>query len=289
MIQLSDVKNAFSELSELKPVNNVSGQRHVLFGENASGNKVALKIFKDFSQITEQRLIREVGAVQKLGCTYVPRIYDFGKRRISGYEVLFVIEEWIEGQSYRETLIGQPEQDLNDVLILARFLLNACVDFEEKNFVHRDIKPDNILMDTRGGFWLLDFGIIRALDLISLTQTASPQGLGTLGYWSPEQMKNIKAKIDIRSDLFSIGIVMYEALKGFNPYTNGKANILQVAYEMEHVDLPPLDIPQDQDGSVSDFIASLGNRFPSRRPQSAIEAIEWYKPIFENYVGPYNN
>lgn len=77
---------------------------------------------------------------------------------------------------------------------------------------------------------IIDFGIVRFLDMESLTQTSQRFGPCTPGYGAPEQMRNLKAQINIRADLFSVGVVAYEALKGHNPYTRDKRDILEIRY-----------------------------------------------------------
>ena len=195
MFGISDVERAFPELTNLKPLPGVTGQREVLSCALNNGERVALKLFKKAKK-AEDRLNREVAAIVKLGSKYVPLIHSFGIRPVAGNDKLFVVESWIDGDLYENTLKTQPNQPLIDALKFGRFLLNACRDFEQKDLVHRDIKPKNLMTDKSGKQWVIDFGIVRHLDLESVTETEQSFGLGTFGYGAPEQMRNIKAEIN---------------------------------------------------------------------------------------------
>ena len=116
---------------------------------------------------------------------------------------------------------------------------------EDQNIVHRDIKPENIIIDTNNKFWLIDFGISRHLDLESITASNSPFGPCTIGYSSAEQFRNIKKEIDIRADLFSLGVVAAEMIIGYNPFFYNTNDIIQVIKNIENQPLPLLRISGD--------------------------------------------
>jgi len=96
------------------------------------------------------------------------------------------------------------------VLKLGLQVMEALERAERSQIVHRDVKPENIMQDSAGGFWLLDFGIARHLDLSSLTASGLPYRKMTLGYAPPEQCRNFKREIDSRADLFALGVTMHE-------------------------------------------------------------------------------
>jgi serine/threonine-protein kinase len=158
-------------------------------------------------------------------------------------------------------------------------LLRAAADFEQIKIVHRDIKPENIMIGRDGKIWILDFGIARHLNLSSLTPTGG-FGIGTIGYAPPEQYRNLKTEIDGRADLFAVGIVVHESLTGSHFYLQGAQDVLAVIHKMDRLDLPRLAMAEDPTNQFADFIASLCQRFPSRRPRSAAEAVAWYEPIY---------
>jgi len=279
MLDLAAVQQEFRDLNDLKPLA-ASGQKYVLSGLR-SEQRIVLKLIKQSDSEDEKLLEREMGAVTRLGCDYVPSVLEWGKRQINGEDQLFIVEEFIEGQSYREVLTDEPKQRPEEVLRLADVLLRACCDFEAAGLVHRDIKPENLMVGSDGKIWVIDFGIVRFLDAPSLTSTNARFGRFTLGYGAPEQMRNIKPEIDARADLFAIGVVLYESLYGQNPFYEDKSNELDVLKHVCDRDLPRLDIPGDDQGDYAEFIAALVARYPSRRPQTASEALKWFREVEE--------
>jgi len=284
MLDFAAVRAAFSELTALTPLVQ-SGQRDVFRGQRAN-EEIVLKLVRVASPEVEARIGREIAAVAKLGCSYVPRIHDYGRRRVGQQDLSFIVEQYTPGETYRECLRRQPVQPLSDVLRLADALLNACCDFEAAGLVHRDIKPENLIIGSAGQIWIIDFGIVRMLGLESITPTGRPAGSFTPGYGAPEQMRNLKPKIDARADLFSVGIVLYESLVGTNPYLAGASDQLEVMRRVDGQDLRPLVIAGDPTGELSGFIAALVSRFPSRRPQTAGEARQWFEELRPRLTPP---
>jgi serine/threonine protein kinase len=277
MIDLAALRAAFPELTDLVHLSARSGQKEVLLAR-LGGAPVVLKLIRTTPQIRE-RTQREIDAVSKLGCNYIPRVHLWGERLVGGTAQFFLIEDLIEGDTYRERLTKLSRQPLTNVLALGETLLSACVDFAAKSLVHRDLKPENLIIDPNDKIWVIDFGIVRLLDEAALTPTSDKVGRFTPGYGAPEQMRNLQPEIDERADLFSVGVVLYEALAGGNPYCEGKRDALQVIQHVLNVDLPRLIIPGDMHGELADLIASLSSRFRSRRPQSARHALTWFHSV----------
>jgi eukaryotic-like serine/threonine-protein kinase len=277
MLDVAAIRVAFPEVIALAPLIQ-SGQKDVLRGQ-FNGEEIVLKLLRAPTPDAEARILREIEAVTSLHCGYVPPIRASGRRRIGGHERAFIIEKFMAGETYRDRLQRQPVQPLKAVLDLADALLQAVGDFEGAKLVHRDIKPENLIVGTDGRIWIIDFGIVRMLDLESITSTGAPAGSFTPGYGAPEQMRNLKPRIDIRADLFSVGVVLYESLVGANPYLVGAANQLEVMHRVDNQDLLPLVIAGDRDGALSAFIMSMASRFPSRRPQTAQQARAWFDDI----------
>lgn len=275
MLDLANVRSAFPELTDIAPLGAPrSGQKDVLRAWAKQGN-VVLKLIKPANQ-DNNRTLREIQAVARLSSDYVPPIYENGTRRIGSADSIYIIEPYIAGNTYREVLSKSIIPEFKSTLKLASVLLNAASDFEKANLVHRDIKPENIIISECGKAWVIDFGLVRLLDEKSLTATGQRIGPCTPGYGAPEQFRNMKSTIDIRADLFSIGVVLYESLSGENPYIEGKRDALEIFRSMEREDLPYL---KKVDVHLADFVAALTARFPSRRPQNAREAIKWFSEV----------
>lgn len=281
MLHLQEIERTFPELQSLRPLPvPASGQKVVLEG-TFQGKRVALKLVKRTGDGPHhERTMREVEAVTRLRSAYVPTVHDHGVRELGGVDRLYIVEEFIAGKSYRDVLRAG-ETDAGIVLRLGEALLSACVDFEAAELVHRDIKPENIMVGDDGKIWVIDFGIVRLLDEESLTATSANFGPCTLGYGAPEQLKNVKPQINVRADLFSVGIVLYESLAGCHPYRRPGLNQLDVVREMQQKDPPRLNGVDDE---LASFLAAMTSRFPSRRPQTSAEAIGWFRPICERLL-----
>jgi serine/threonine-protein kinase len=280
VIDIAVVQREFPSLSDLKPLSSLSGQKDVVKARHSSG-LVILKLVKEIAA-TDKRTEREIAAMQKIGGSYIPQIIEAGRKNFAGNEHFYIIEEFIEGETYREQLRRQPVQTLPPMLKLADALLHACSDFEAESIVHRDIKPENLIIDLAGKIWVIDFGLARHLHLRSITPDGLYAGVGTLGYAAPEQFQNIKAEINIRTDLFAVGVVLYESFSGGNPFTLGLTDPRMVLRKMETTDLPLLTIPGDLKQEFARLISALAQRFPSRRPQSAGEALDWFAPVLKS-------
>jgi len=282
LIDLSELRVQFPTLTNITPLA-TGGQKEVCRAES-NGVAVALKIILPAPD-AEERVRRELEAVRTLSCAYVPRVIDSGERLLSGRNRFFIIDEFIAGETYRSVLQRQPAQDFQNVLKLALVLISAAADFERIHVVHRDIKPENLMVDQAGKIWILDFGIARHLKKTSLTPQGG-WGIGTIGYAPPEQYRNIKPEIDARADLFAIGMVLHEALYGTHYYWQGAADEIAVVHKMDKLDLPRLGLPEDASNALSDLIATLTQRYASRRPKSAAEALAWFQPIYQRLHAP---
>jgi eukaryotic-like serine/threonine-protein kinase len=272
VISIEAVKEAFPEFSDLNLIAS-SGQKHVFKATSGSTN-VVLKIIKKSSD-GDSRAEREAEAVSRLKSSFVPTLFAVGERHVAGLSTIYFVEQFIDGETYRSVL-QKGRRSIKDILALGHLLLSACCEFEGVTLVHRDIKPENIIIGTDDKVWLLDFGIVRLLDLDSLTKTAAKFGPFTPGYGAPEQIRNQKDQIDIRADLFSVGVVMYESLAGVNPYLEGKRDAFAIVNHMLEKDLPRLELNFDGGENLSNFIAALISRYPSRRPDCATDALNWF-------------
>lgn len=274
---MQEIQKEFPHIQIVSQIKVASGQKDVFISKLA-GKDVVLKIIKNYNS-SEARVEREIAAVSKLNSAYVPAVLEHGKKKIDGEERYYLVEPYLQGNNYKQVLSGKPQQPILEVLELTGALLKAVVDFEKARLVHRDIKPDNLIVDNVGKIWIIDFGLVRHLDLESVTPSGMGHGVGTLGYAPPEQFRNLKRELDSRADIYSVGVVSYEALIGSNPHVRAPNDILTVLRRMTNEDLPVLQIVGDNDGKLAEFFGAITSRFPSRRPRTAGEALNWFESI----------
>jgi len=207
------------------------------------GRDVAIKVLLDPATEDPQRLERfnrEIRTVARLSHPHIVEIFDFGQ--VDG--VPYAVMELLHGHTLREKLRGRP-QPLDRALDIGMAVAGGLGAAHKQGVIHRDIKPENIFVTSRGKVKILDFGLAR--DVITADpedQTASiPAELtspgtvvGTTGYMSPEQVRG--QTLDGRSDIFSLGCVLYEMLGGVNPFRRETRVDTQSAI-LDH-DPPPL-------------------------------------------------
>lgn len=268
MVDAAWLSAQFPALGHLKQIG-LGGQKSVFSAEHPVDGDVVLKLIHPGQDA--ERLSREVHAVEQVGSTRVPRILEVGTVMSNVGPTIWIREQRILGSTLRETLQRSGPFVVSDLIRLACQVLEALVAAERVRIVHRDVKPDNIMVDAAGDFWLLDFGLSRHLDLTSLTATAAHFGLGTPGYAPPEQFRNRKTDIDVRADLFGLGVTLYESATGANPFLIGANDVLEVIRRVERLVLPRYAGPSD----VADFIATLAQPRREHRPATANEALQW--------------
>jgi len=176
----------------------------------------ALKVFGP--QCTAERTAREIGAMRQCAHPNISVLTDLGSIPLNGSNYVIAVEEFLPGGTLAEE-IGQGALSRDRTLSLGKHLIGAIGHVASHRLVHRDVKPDNILLRTKGGDpVLVDFGLVRALDQVSLTASFGGQGPGTPLYSPPEQLRNEKALIDWRADQFALGVTLSMGRFGFHPY-----------------------------------------------------------------------
>ena len=261
-----------TELSNIERIKG-GGQKMVYTAKHLIHGDVVLKEINTTLDALD-RTKREIIAVEILGSRNVPKILAHNCEEDQPNPI-WLVEQRISGSNLRELLLSGRRFTTPEVVSLLTTLLDIAVQSEQHGLVHRDIKPENIMLDHNGEFWLLDFGIVRHLTLESITATNSPFGLFTVGYASSEQFRNLKSDIDIRSDLFSIGVVCYELIQGENFYLKDSNNdVMRVLKKLESSAIPRSRINGDPQFLLSAFIGLLGDHRRFRRPRTAVEARE---------------
>lgn len=228
---------------------------------------VALKFLPpDFTTDSDakERFILEAQAASSLQHANICSIHDI-EETIDGR--LFIVMDCYEGETLKQKIESGP-LDLEEAAEIIRQAASGLAKAHEKGIVHRDIKPANIMITTDGVVKILDFGVAKLSGRTMLTKTHST--IGTAAYMSPEQAKG--ESVDARSDLWAIGVVMYEMLAGQHPFRGEHEAAL--IYEILNIDPPPLHQRRPGlPGHVTELVGSLLQRDPARRPPSASEVI----------------
>jgi len=226
--------------------------------------QVAIKLMhRDMAAAPEQleRFRREARAVAQLNHPHIVQVIDFGEDAAAPY----IVFEFVDGETLKDRIRRLGRLQVPEAVAYAIEIARALGVAHERGIVHRDVKPQNVLVDEEGSAKVTDFGIARTLDQQGLT--ADGRVLGTTDYVSPEQA--LGHPVTGQSDLYSLGVVLFEMLTGEVPFTGET----QVSVAMKHVrdELPDL---QTRRPGVSSALAAvldratakdLGRRHPDAR------------------------
>ena len=232
--------------------------------------RIALKVLaprqlvdRDEEEELRQRFLREARAAGRLNHPGIVMVLDADEDPAS--EMLYIAMEWVDGKPLRHVLRQEAPLPVTVALGLAKRVAEALAYAHDHEVVHRDIKPANLLVSREGLVKITDFGIAR---LLSATLTQEGKTLGTPFYMSPEQVRGETA--DHRSDLFSLGIVLYECLTGVPPFAGD--SLASVTYKILEVDpRPPELFRNDVDETVGELVRRALEKDPDDRFQSARE------------------
>lgn len=216
------------------------------------GRKVALKLLPlAFSQDAERlrRFEQEGRAASALNHPNIITIHEIGQTTLNESATYYLVTEFVEGQTLRQRLATEP-LPLRAAVAIAGQMASALVAAHTAGIVHRDIKPENIMVRPDEYVKVLDFGLAKltaaadpmvGTDAQSVDNSTMPgKVLGTMRYMSPEQARG--QKIDARTDIFSLGVVLYEMLAGQSPFA-GASSADVIAAILERAPAPLPDVP----------------------------------------------
>lgn len=187
---------------------------------DSSGQPLALKIARGVQ--ANERTQREIKAIQRCDHDNIAKLYDVGTYKHNKVDYHFMCEEFLSGGTLSDHLDRLSKLSTEEFVDLGVQLIRAIEHISNLNLVHRDIKPDNIMFrEDNQTPVVVDFGLVRDLSAVSLTQSWVSRGPGTPYFASPEQLNNEKVIIDWRTDQFSLGVVLSYIKFGLHPY---KAN-----------------------------------------------------------------
>lgn len=202
----------YSFIKALSP----SEQKAAFHVRDSEGNDLCFKIVSPDYDI--QRLRREIQALQALHHPNVVGLKEYTFRSREAHVQHYLIEEFIPGSDLEQHLIEGKGWEIKKAIRFFSALLDGMDALRQAHLVHRDLKPRNIRVKPNGTPVIIDFGLARHLDKTDITRTAEGAALGTPLYFAPEQFRGTKHDIEHRTDLFAIGLIMYQALTGHHPF-----------------------------------------------------------------------
>jgi serine/threonine protein kinase len=223
---------------------------------------VAIKVLTDRAEDVRKRFLREAQAMARLNHPHIIAVYDVG----DADGISFIVMELLDGRTLRE--IPTAELTMHKAVRFFTQLLDALQYAHERDVVHRDIKPANIMVLPDGTIKVMDFGLSRRTTEMS-SVTSAGEIVGTIAYLSPERFLGKNA--DARSDLYSVGVVMYEVFTDTVPFKSDTEDLVAVIFA--HVnDLPalPRSINRNIPLPVERIIMQLLEKDPERRFDSAL-------------------
>lgn len=263
----------FSDITRIK-----KGGQKIVYKAKLEGTIVALKIIND---ATDRRVQQEITLVNSLNLNNVPHIIESGvvyDDSISE-DVLYIIEEYLDGISLRDWLNSGNRFNLKQAYDVLHTILDIEIELEKNGILHRDINPNNIILAKDGNTYLIDFGLAKDLNGASLTLTAANYGPFTPGYVPQEQFSNLKNSQDVRTDLFSIGVTIYEACTGRNPFRKENDVFVDILTKTANLIPPRLTLSGDKLGYFSQYINMMMAKSQSQRPNTAVDAKRYLEAI----------
>ncbi len=207
------------------------------------------------------RFIREAKSVARLSHPNVVGVFDQG----TDGTYVYLAMEYVAGCTLRDVLRERGALQPRAALDILEPILAALGAAHRAGLVHRDMKPENVLIGDDGRVKVADFGLVRAVDTNTTASTGSV--LGTVSYLAPEQLEHGTA--DARVDVYACGVVLYEMLTGGKPHTGG--TVAQILYQHLHEDvLPPSGLVPGLAPQLDELIALACSRDPQQRPQDAV-------------------
>ena len=207
-----------------------------------------------------QRFYREARSAAAITHPNICAIYDIGEDE----GTYFIAMQYVEGHSLADYVESyrQPQQQ---VAIVVRKIALAMHEAHRHKLVHRDLKPDNVMIDHRGEPVVMDFGLARRSDHEDVRITREGAISGSPAYMSPEQLEGKLADIDPRSDIYSLGVLFYEGLTGTLPFKGGGSIVALITEVISKDAIYPRKIRQDLDPRICDICMRAMARKPSDR------------------------
>ena len=235
------------------------------------GREVAVKVLRsDLARDPsfQVRFRREAQASASLNHPAIVAVYDTGEDRTATGATPYIVMEYVEGETLRDVLRREGPLSPERAMSLSADICGA-LDFSHRNgIVHRDVKPGNVMITPQGTVKVMDFGIARAVSDSAATMTSTAAVIGTAQYLSPEQARG--ESVDARSDVYSMGCMLYELVTGAPPFTGDSP--VSVAYQHVREDPRlPSSINPGIPAELDAILLKAMSKNPANRYQSAAD------------------
>ncbi|MBE6569013.1 MAG: PASTA domain-containing protein [Ruminococcaceae bacterium] len=237
---------------------------------------VAVKILKDEIASDEQsvkRFINESKAVAMLSHPNIVNIYDVSVRD----NIKYIVMEYVDGITLKNYMRHREVLNLREIISYTTQILKALMHAHKKGIIHRDIKPQNIMLLKNGVIKVMDFGIAKLPNAETVTMT--DKAIGTVYYISPEQVNG--TQIDARSDLYALGVMMYEMATGQLPFT-AETPVSVALMQVNDVAVPPREINPQIPVGLEQIIRRAMEKEKETRYQSAEDMLAHLMRLKEN-------
>lgn len=236
---------------------------------------VAVKILKKELSNDEDfvaRFKQEANSVASLSHPNIVNVYDVGTEN----QINFIVMEYINGQTLKQIIKADGRLSSKKAIEIALQIAKALECAHKHNIIHRDVKPDNIMITEDNIVKVMDFGIAKVADSCTITNKV----MGSANYFSPEQAKGIA--VDFRTDIYSLGIVMYEMVTGRVPYSAESSIMVAIMHIQESI-TPPKEVINDIPENINQVILKAVEKEPIKRYQTAKEMADVLSAIKEDF------
>ena len=227
--------------------------------------EVALKVIKpELANNPEilQRFKQELILARQVTDRNIIRIFDLGEAG----GIKFITMEYIEGENLHQLLKQRGKLEAAEAVDIMEQVAAGLAAAHREGIIHRDLKPGNIMRDANGRVVVMDFGLARTLRGDGMTQTGAM--LGTIEYMSPEQAQG--KELQASSDIFTLGLILYELLAGITPF-HAESAIASLVMRTQQRAMPLVDVDKKIPSSLSNIVAKCLEKDPAHRYQDAGE------------------